>query len=58
MNEFGKIFNAFCEEIICTNYGGAIVTIMGRDIAVFIAGYLTHLTIEAFIEIAKERKKR
>ena len=57
MNEFGKIFNAFCEEIIWTNYGGALVTILGRDIVVFIVGFLTHLTIEAFIDYLKENKK-
>lgn len=57
MNEFGKLFNAFCEGIIWTNYGGAIVTILGRDIVCFMVGYLTHLSIEAFIELIKERKK-
>ena len=53
----GQIFNSFCEEIICTNYGGPIITILGRDIVVFIVGYLTHLCIEAFIEYWKEAKK-
>ena len=57
MSEFGDLFNAFCEEIIWTNYGGALVTILGRDIVVFIVGYLTHLTIEAFIEYIREYRK-
>ena len=47
MQEFGKIFNAFMEQITWTNYGGPIVTILGRDIMVFITGFLTHLCIEA-----------
>lgn len=55
-SEFGKIFNAFFEELIWTNYGGALFTILGRDIVVFVTGYLTHLIIEAFIEIIKEKK--
>lgn len=46
MQEFGKIFNAFMEHITWTNYGGPIVTILGRDIMVFITGFLTHLCIE------------
>lgn len=53
----GQIFNQFMEEITWTNYGGALLTILGRDIGVFILGYLTHLILEAFIEIAKEKKK-
>ena len=57
MNDLGNIFNAFCEEIIWTNYGGPLVTILGRDIGFFITGFLTHLTIEAFIEYLKEKKK-
>lgn len=57
MQEFGKIFNAFMEQITWTNYGGPIVTILGRDIMVFITGFLTHLCIEALIEIIKEKKK-
>ena len=57
MNEFGKLFNAFCEGITWTNIGGPIVTILGRDIGFFVIGYLTHLTIEAFIEFIKERRK-
>ena len=48
------IFNRFCEEIIWTNYGGAMVTLLGRDVVVFIIGYLTHLAIEAIIEMIKE----
>lgn len=55
-SEFGKIFNAFFEELIWTNYGGALFTILGRDIAVFVTGYLAHLILEAFIEIIKEKK--
>ncbi len=56
-NEFGKIFNAFFEELIWKNYGGALFTILGRDIVVFVSGYLTHLILEALIEIVKEKKK-
>lgn len=55
-SEFGKIFNAFFEELIWTNYGGALFTILGRDIVVFVTGYLAHLILEAFIEIIKEKK--
>lgn len=55
-SEFGKIFNAFFEELIWTNYGGALFTILGRDIVVFMTGYLAHLILEAFIEIIKEKK--
>ena len=54
----GQIFNQFMEEITWTNYGGPLVTILGRDIEVFIAGYLTHLILEAFIEIIKEKEKK
>ena len=57
MNEFGNIFNAFCEELIWKNYGGAMVTILGRDIIVFIAGYIMHLCVNAIIEIIKENKQ-
>ena len=53
----GEIFNQFMEEIIWTNYGGPVATILGRDIAVFIAGYLTHLCIEIFLETIKRDKK-
>ena len=55
-SEFGKIFNSFFEELIWTNYGGALFTILGRDIVVFLTGYLAHLILEAFIEIIKEKK--
>lgn len=55
MQEFGKIFKAFMEHITWTNYGGPIVTILGRDIMVFITGFITHLCIEAFIVIIKEK---
>ena len=56
MQEFGKIFNAFMEHITWTNYGGPIVTILGRDIMVFITGVLFHICIGAFVEIIKEKK--
>lgn len=56
-NEFGTIFNAFFEGLIWKNYGGALFTILGRDIVVFVTGYLTHLILEALIEIIKEKKK-
>lgn len=55
MQEFGKIFKAFMEHITWTNYGGPIVTILGRDIMVFITGFITHLCIGAFVEIIKEK---
>lgn len=55
MQEFGKIFNAFMEHITWTNYGGPIVTILGRDIMVFITGVLFHICIGAFVEIIKEK---
>ena len=44
------MFNQFMEEIIWTNYGGPLVTLLGRDIVVFIVGYLTHLIVSALIE--------
>lgn len=50
------MFNGFCEELIWTNYGGAMVTLLGRDVVVFIIGYLTHLVIEAIIEMIKSRR--
>ena len=53
----GQLFNQFCEELTWTNYGGPLVTILGRDIGFFVVGYLTHLCIEAFIEYIKEWKK-
>lgn len=56
-NEFGTIFNAFFEELIWKNYGGALFTILGRDIVVFVTGFLTRLILEALIEIIKEKKK-
>ena len=54
----GQIFNQFMEEITWTNYGGPLFTILGRDIGVFIVGYLTHLILEAFIEVIKEKRKK
>jgi len=57
MNEFGEMLNGFMEEITWTNYGGAIVTILGRDIEVFITGFLVCLCLEAFIEYIKEMRK-
>lgn len=57
MREFGEILNGFMEEITWTNYGGAIVTILGRDIEVFITGFLFCLCLEAFIEYLKEIRK-
>ena len=53
----GEIFNQFCEHIIWTNYGGPMITILGRDIVVFIVGYLTHLIISAIIESIKKNKR-
>ena len=50
------IFNRFCEELIWTNYGGAMVTLLGRDIVVFIIGYITHLLVESLIELLRGRK--
>lgn len=52
----GQIFNSFCENIIWTNYGGPLVTLLGRDIVVFIVGYITRLVVEAFIEMIKGEK--
>lgn len=57
MREFGRILNAFCEEITWTNYGGALITILGRDIGFFVIGFLTSLCLEAFIEYLKEIRK-
>lgn len=57
MREFGEMLNGFMEEITWTNYGGAIVTILGRDIEVFITGFLFCLCLEAFIEYLKEIRK-
>lgn len=57
MSEFGEIFNYFMEEITWKNYGGALVTILGRDIGFFIVGFLTSLCLEALIEYLKENKK-
>lgn len=57
MREFGEMLNGFMEEITWTNYGGAIVTILGRDIEVFITGFLVCLCLEAFIEYLKEIHK-
>lgn len=51
------MFNGFCEEIIWTNYGGAIVTLLGRDIVVFIIGYITHLVVESLIELVRIRNE-
>ena len=51
----GNIFNGFCEEIICTNYGNGFFTLLGRDIAVFIIGYITHLVVESLIELVRIR---
>lgn len=53
----GQIFNQFMEEIIWTNYGGPLVTLLGRDIVVFIVGYLTHLIISALIEVFVSKKE-
>lgn len=53
----GQMFNQFMEEITWTNYGGPLVTILGRDIVVFIAGYLTHLIISALIECFVSKKE-
>ena len=58
IKEFGDIFNAFMEHITWTNYGGPVITILGRDIGIFIMGYITHLILDAFIEVIKEERKR
>jgi hypothetical protein len=52
----GEMFNQFFEHIIWTNYGGPVMVIPGRDIGMFIVGYLTHLVISALIEIIKDEK--
>ena len=57
MREFGEMLNGFMEEITWTNYGGALVTILGRDIGFFVIGFLTSLCLEAFIEYLKEIRK-
>lgn len=53
----GQMFNQFMEEITWTNYGGPLVTILGRDIGMFIVGYLTHLIITALIELFVSKKE-
>lgn len=53
----GQIFNQFCEHIIWTNYGGPMVTILGRDIVVLITGYLLRMVVEAIIFMIQERIK-
>lgn len=53
----GEIFNQFCEHLIWTNYGGPVVTILGRDIAVFIVGYLTRIVIECIICSIQEKRR-
>lgn len=50
------MFNQFFEHITWTNYGGPVMVILGRDIGVFIIGYLTHLIISALIEAFKDGK--
>lgn len=57
MREFGEILNGFMEEITWKNYGGALVTILGRDIGFFIVGFLVSLCLEALIEYWKENKQ-
>ena len=48
-----EIINQYFEQLIWTNYGGALFTILGRDIGFFILGYLFHIIIETLIEITK-----
>lgn len=54
----GQIFNEFCENFIWTNYGNAIITLLGRDILFFILGYLAHIILETLIEIIKIRRNK
>lgn len=54
----GEIFNQFCEHIIWTNYGGPMVTILGRDIVVLITGYLLRMVVECVIVMIQERMKK
>lgn len=54
--ELCDIYSAFCEHITWTNYGGPVITLLGRDIGVFICGYLTHMVVSAFIEVFSETK--
>lgn len=52
----GEIINSFFETITWTNFGGPLITILGRDIGMFIIGYLTHLIISGIIETIKEKR--